>query len=66
MVQMGEIEPLDERRRIWRYRGIALTPQSFRAESARISTQIPQSLQEVMRSEITRKPMEVEPSVSLF
>ena len=60
MIQMGEIEPLDEKRRIWRYRGTALTPRSFRARSARISLDVAKSLQKILRSEITRTPMEAE------
>ena len=53
------IEPLDESRRIWRFLGMARTADSVRERSSRVSTAIGSALLRLVRSEISRRRIEV-------
>jgi hypothetical protein len=57
MLSRGEVELLDAARRIYRMTQLFRTEDSFRARSARISLNVPRSLQRVLASETTRRPM---------
>jgi hypothetical protein len=52
MHSQGEIEPLDPKRRIWRFRNKFRTEESTRVRTSRVSLSIARMAREVMIGEI--------------
>jgi hypothetical protein len=57
MISRGEIETLDSNRRIYRATQLFRSPDSFRARTTNVSLCVPKSLQRIIASECTQRPM---------
>ena len=54
----GAIEPLDEKRRIWRYVGCFVSEHTKSTGAGELSLAIPRKLFDVMKSSMTHRPID--------